>query len=138
MAIRRGSIIVAVAARGAIFSSAFTAQSIPKGVGLYPLSRASRALFSTSSKSVVDMAPSASAPSVSHFIDSTNAQYEVLHKDFEMQFWGTKSELVCLDNHSPATLFLLLTTEAKWHWPENPTPVSIFDFACLSCALISL
>ena len=90
MAIRIGSVIVSAAVAG---GAAFTSHSIRKS----PLR--SLALFSsasTSKKSVAIM-----APSVAHFIDSTNAQYEVLHKNFELQFWGTKSELLASTSRSP-------------------------------------
>lgn len=34
-----------------------------------------------------------STTDVKTFIDSTNAVYETLHREFELQFWGTKMNL---------------------------------------------
>ena len=45
------------------------------------------ALFATSTKNMNE------AYQVSNFIDTTNANYESLHKAFELQFWGTKMAL---------------------------------------------
>lgn len=39
------------------------------------------------------MTGSSSFSDIANFIDSTNASYERLHRDFELQFWGTKMAL---------------------------------------------
>jgi hypothetical protein len=50
------------------------------------------ALLSTTNSNTMTAA-SAANTDVANFIDATNAQYERLHRSFELQFWGTKMAL---------------------------------------------
>jgi len=51
------------------------------------------AFLSTRSVSSFSTINAMSTTDVKSFIDSTNADYETLHREFELQFWGTKMNL---------------------------------------------